>query len=58
MMKPSIRSRRDMLLGASLLPPSSALATDAVPTPRQAEGPFYPTGFPADMENGLVQVRS
>jgi protocatechuate 3,4-dioxygenase beta subunit len=30
---------------------------DAVPTPRQNEGPFYPTGFPADMANDLVQVR-
>jgi protocatechuate 3,4-dioxygenase beta subunit len=57
MMKPSILSRRGLLLGASLLPLSSALAADAVPTPRQTEGPFYPTGFPADMDNDLVQVR-
>jgi protocatechuate 3,4-dioxygenase, beta subunit len=56
-MKPSIVSRRGLLLGASLLPLSSALAADAVPTPRQTEGPFYPTGFPADMDNDLVQVR-
>ena len=56
-MKPSFLSRRDLLLGASLLPLSSALAADTVPTPRQTEGPFYPTGFPADMDNDLVQVR-
>jgi len=57
MTKPSILSRRGLLLGASLLPLSSARAADAVPTPRQTEGPFYPTGFPADMDNDLVQVR-
>ena len=27
------------------------------PTPTQTEGPFYPTGFPADTDNDLVQVR-
>lgn len=57
MMKPSILSRRGLLLGASLLPLSSAFAADAVPTPKQTEGPFYPTGFPADVDNDLVQVR-
>ena len=57
MMKPSILSRRGLVLGASLLPLSSAFAADAAPTPRQTEGPFYPTGFPADMDNDLVQVR-
>ena len=57
MTKPSILSRRGLLFGASLLPLSSAHAADAVPTPRQTEGPFYPTGFPADMDNDLVQVR-
>ena len=56
-MKPSILSRRGLLLGASLLPLSSAFAADAVPTPKQTEGPFYPTGFPADVDNDLVQVR-
>ncbi len=56
-MKPSILSRRGLLLGASLLPLSSAFAADAVPTPKQTEGPFYPAGFPADVDNDLVQVR-
>ena len=57
MMKPSILSRRGLLLGTSLLPLSSAFAADAVPTPKQTEGPFYPAGFPADVDNDLVQVR-
>lgn len=61
MTKPPILSRRGLLVGASisagLLPLSSAFAADAVPTPHQTEGPFYPTGFPADMDNDLVQVR-
>ena len=57
MTKPSILSRRGLLLGASMLPLSSAFAADAVPTPNQTEGPFYPTTFPADMDNDLVQVR-
>ncbi|MDP1748426.1 MAG: protocatechuate 3,4-dioxygenase [Reyranella sp.] len=61
MIKPSILSRRGLLVGAGagagLLPLSAAVAADQVPTPRQTEGPFYPTGFPADMDNDLVQVR-
>ena len=61
MIKPPTLSRRGLLAGASagagLLRLSSAFAADAVPTPNQTEGPFYPTGFPADMDNDLVQVR-
>lgn len=61
MTKPSILSRRGLLMGAGigtgLLPLSSAFAADAIPTPQQTEGPFYPAGFPADMDNDLVQVR-
>ncbi|MGQ0581888.1 MAG: dioxygenase family protein [Reyranella sp.] len=58
-MTTSILHRRHVLLGASviLLTPSSLRAAGPVPTPRQTEGPFYPTGFPADMDNDLVQVR-
>ena len=58
-MKPSILSRRGLLVGTSvgLLPLSSAYAAGLVPTPQQTEGPFYPTGFPTDMDNDLVQVR-
>lgn len=54
----SIPSRRLLLAaaGASLLP-LRANAASLVPTPRQTEGPFYPTAFPADMDNDLVQVR-
>jgi protocatechuate 3,4-dioxygenase, beta subunit len=61
MLKPSMLSRRDLLIGASagagLLPLGSAVAADQAPTPGQTEGPFYPAGFPADMDNDLVQVR-
>jgi len=54
-----ILRRRHILLGSSatLLPLSSLRAEMLAPTPRQTEGPFYPTGFPADMDNDLVQVR-
>lgn len=52
-------SRRTLLAGAgvALMPFASAHATGLVPTPAQTEGPFYPAGFPADMDNDLVQVR-
>jgi protocatechuate 3,4-dioxygenase, beta subunit len=43
-------------LSAALAAPK-AFATDLVATPAQTEGPFYPTGFPADSDNDLVQVR-
>src|SRR5947207_14428924 len=43
-------------LGATLLAPR-AFAADLVATPAQTEGPFYPTAFPADSDNDLVQVR-
>ncbi len=59
MTKPPILSRRLLLAGsgATLLPVSALRAEALVPTPAQTEGPFYPTGFPADMDNDLVQVR-
>jgi protocatechuate 3,4-dioxygenase beta subunit len=52
-------SRRVLLVGtgASLLPLRPTLAAALVATPSQTEGPFYPTAFPADMDNDLVQVR-
>jgi protocatechuate 3,4-dioxygenase beta subunit len=52
-------SRRLLLAGAgaSLLPLRSAFAAGLIATPQQTEGPFYPTAFPADMDNDLVQVR-
>jgi len=43
-------------LGASLMTPR-AFAGDLIATPAQTEGPFYPTAFPADSDNDLVQVR-
>ena len=56
---PSILSRRTLLAGAGLglLPLSPVLAAGLVPTPEQTEGPFYPAGFPADIDNDLVRVR-
>jgi protocatechuate 3,4-dioxygenase beta subunit len=57
-MASSIASRRLLLAaaGASLLP-LGAHAAGVLATPGQTEGPFYPTAFPADMDNDLVQVR-
>jgi protocatechuate 3,4-dioxygenase beta subunit len=43
--------------GASLLPLRQSFAAAFAATPQQTEGPFYPTSFPADMDNDLVQVR-
>jgi protocatechuate 3,4-dioxygenase beta subunit len=42
--------------GASLLT-QRAFADNLVITPSQTEGPFYPTAFPSDSDNDLVQVR-
>jgi protocatechuate 3,4-dioxygenase beta subunit len=52
-------SRRLLLAsaGASVLPLRSSLAAGLAATPAQTEGPFYPTAFPADSDNDLVQVR-
>jgi protocatechuate 3,4-dioxygenase beta subunit len=51
--------RRTLLVGAgaSLLQSRLSFAAALVATPQQTEGPFYPTSFPADMDNDLVQVR-
>ena len=61
MTKLSSVSRRTLLArvgaGAALMPLSSAFAAGLVATPAQTEGPFYPAGFPADIDNDLVQVR-
>ena len=57
-MKPLVPSRRALIVaaGASLLPPlliaAPTLAAGLTATPSQTEGPFYPTSFPADMDNG------
>src|SRR3954468_6512181 len=53
-------SRRRLMLsaaGTALLPFSPAGAAGLAAAPSQTEGPFYPTGFPADSDNDLVQVR-
>ncbi|HEY6981363.1 protocatechuate 3,4-dioxygenase [Reyranella sp.] len=52
-------SRRALIAAAAAtwLPLRPTLATTLVATPAQTEGPFYPTSFPADMDNDLVQVR-
>ena len=59
MTKLPILSRRTLLAGAGLglVSPLPVFAAGLVPTPAQTEGPFYPTGFPADMDNDLVHVR-
>lgn len=59
MTKPSILFRRTLLAGAgaALMPLPAVLAAGLLPTPEQTEGPFYPAGFPADIDNDLVRVR-
>lgn len=42
---------------ASALPRASLAGVALEPTPRDAEGPFYPTRLPADVDNDLAQVR-
>ena len=51
--------RRSLLLGSglALISAPRAFAATLTATPQQTEGPFYPVGFPADMDNDLVQVR-
>jgi len=50
--------RRSFALGlAGSFVVSRAFADSLVATPAQTEGPFYPTAFPADSDNDLVQVR-
>ena len=50
-----------MLLGAAGLgasvSPLATLAQAFLPTPRQAEGPFYPLRLPGDQDNDLVSVK-
>ena len=59
MTTPSRLFRRTLLAGAglSLMPGLPVLAAGLVPTPEQTEGPFYPAGFPGDIDNDLVRVR-
>lgn len=59
MTKLPILSRRTLLAGAGLglVSPLPVFAAGLVPTPEQTEGPFYPAGFPADIDNDLVRVR-
>jgi protocatechuate 3,4-dioxygenase beta subunit len=49
--------RRAVILGtgAALVAAPSILRA-ATPTPRQTEGPFYPTSLPLDQDNDLVSV--
>ena len=59
MTKSPLLARRTVLAGAglALLPLAPSFAAGLVATPAQTEGPFYPAGFPADMDGDLVQVR-
>lgn len=46
--------------GGLILPPgvvTQALATQMPATPSQSPGPYYPTRFPADVDNDLVLLR-
>lgn len=58
-MKTSPLSRRLLLAGTGtvLLSSGPGRAEGLVLTPEQMEGPFYPTAFPADADNDLMQVR-
>ena len=49
--------RRTLMVatGAALIAGPSILRA-ATPTPRQTEGPFYPTSLPLDQDNDLVSV--
>ncbi len=52
--------RRGLLVGTGvglLSAAHRAFAATLAITPQQTEGPFYPVGFPSDMDNDLVQVR-
>ena len=42
--------------GAALIGAPSILRASVAPTPRQTEGPFYPTTLPLDQDNDLVSV--
>jgi protocatechuate 3,4-dioxygenase beta subunit len=42
--------------GATLMAAPSLLSAKVLPTPRQTEGPFYPTALPLDQDNDLVSV--
>lgn len=45
-------------IGFSLIYPASLLAMESLPlTPKQGEGPFYPTTLPLDSDNDLVQIK-
>src|SRR5262245_60579922 len=55
--------RRMLMIGAAAsaaalaVPGASAWAQARVGTPRQTEGPFYPTDWSGDADNDLVVVR-
>ncbi len=55
---PGRRRACGVLVAAALLPlaRAGAQATALVPTPSQAEGPFYPKTLPADRDSNLMQV--
>jgi protocatechuate 3,4-dioxygenase beta subunit len=61
-MNPSLRRRTVRWLAAAPLALASSRFAAAqggkrlVPTPQDAEGPFYPRGFPADADHDLMRV--
>jgi protocatechuate 3,4-dioxygenase beta subunit len=57
-MTTSLIGRRFLIAGAgaALFGAPSILRASTMPTPRQTEGPFYPTTLPLDQDNDLVSV--
>ena len=56
-MRPFCRRLLLAAAGTTVLPMHPSRAAGLAATPSQTEGPFYPTAFPADSDNDLVQVR-
>jgi protocatechuate 3,4-dioxygenase beta subunit len=55
---PALGRRRFLIINsAALVVAPTAFGQNAIPTPAQGEGPFYPPQLPPDVDNDLVQLR-